>query len=283
VTARHRASPVTRPGRVIAAAGSAVLAVLFLGAALLVGPASAGAQTGTMVRLGQLTPDLKGVELTISSVADPKKTIMIATPTYGELSPYQPVEPGDYVIALRPAGSTAPAAISQSLAVKAGTAYTVAAVSAKADNGLAVFTDDLTPPPADKSRVRIVNAAPPAPVLDVAPIAPGLPCGQASAYREVAPGTTQLTVGPPGGPTTPLSVDLPANQVSSIVLTGDSASPRATVVVDAGGPAVVPPGPVHAGYGGTAGRPGGPVGSIVLVLLAAAAGAVSLRLARRTA
>jgi hypothetical protein len=55
-------------------------------------------------------------------------------------------------------------------------------------------------------------------------------------------------------------------------------------VVDAGGPAVVPPGPVHAGFGGMAGpRPGGAVGSIVLVLLAAVAGGVSVRLARRAA
>jgi Domain of unknown function (DUF4397) len=277
VTARHRASPTTRPRRTLAA-GSGVLAFLLLAAALLVGPLPAGASIGTLLRLAQLTPDLKGVELTASSVADPRKTVMISALGYGELSAYQAVEPGDYVIAVRPAGSTEPATVSRTLAVQPGAAYTVAAVSAKPDGGLAVYTDDLTPPPADRIRMRVINAAPPDPVLDVQPVAPGLPYGQASPYQEVAPGPMRLTVGPPGGTGSELSVTLVANQVVSVVLTG---GPRAMVVVDAGGPAVVPPGPVHAGFGGTAGRPGGPVGSAVLVLLAAVAGGVSVRLARR--
>jgi hypothetical protein len=236
------------------------------------------------MRLAQLTPDLKGVELTVSSVADPGKNVLIAALGYGELSQYQMLDPGDYVIAVRNPGSSEPSMIGRTLAVKAGAAYTVAAVSAKPGDSLSVFTDDLTPPPPDRVRMRVINAAPPAPVLDVQPVAPGLAHGQASPYQEVAAGPLQLTVGPPGGPATQLPVTLAANQVASVVLTGGSAGPQARVVVDAGGPAVVPPGPVHAGYGGMAGpRPGGAAGSIVLVLLAAVAGGVSLRLARRTA
>jgi Domain of unknown function (DUF4397) len=284
VTARHRATPATRPGRTLGAAGSGVLAFLLLVAALLVGPLPAGAATGTLMRLAQLTPDLKGVELTVSSVDNPKKTVMIAALGYGELSQYQALEPGDYVIAVRDPSSSEPSMIGRTIAVKPGTAYTVASVSAKADEGVAVFTDDLTPPPSDRARVRVINAAPPAPVLDVQPLAPGLACGQAGPYQEVAAGPLQLTVGPPGAAGTPVPVTLAANQVASIVLTGDSGAPQARVVVDAGGPAVVPPGPVHAGFGGMAGpRPGGAVGSIVLVLLAAVAGGVSVRLARRSA
>ena len=284
MTARHRATPTTRPGRTIGAAGSGVLAFLLLVAALLVGPLPAGAETGTLMRLAQLTPDLKGVELTVASVDNPKKTVMIAALGYGELSQYQALEPGDYVIAANTPGSSTPSMISRTIAVKPGAAYTVASVSAKSDDGLAVFTDDLAPPPSDRARVRVINAAPPAPVLDVQPLAPGLACGKASPYREVAAGPLQLTVGAPGAAGTQVPVTLAANQVASIVLTGDAGAPQARVIVDAGGPAVVPPGPVHAGFGGMAGpRPGGAVGSIVLVLLAAVAGGVSVRLARRTA
>jgi Domain of unknown function (DUF4397) len=285
VTARHRATPATRPGRTIGAAGSGVLAFLLLVAALLVGPLPAGAATGTLMRLAQLTPDLEGVELTVSSVDDPRKTVMIAALGYGELSQYQALEPGDYVIAVRNPGSSEPSMIGRTLAVRPGTAYTVASVSAKSDDGLAVFTDDLTPPPPDRARVRVINAAPPAPVLDVQPLAPGLACGKASPYQEVAAGPLQLTIGPPGGSGTQVPVTLAANQVASVVLTArDAGTPQARVVVDAGGPAVVPPGPVHAGFGGMAGpRPGGAIGSIVLVLLAAVAGGVSVRLARPTA
>jgi Domain of unknown function (DUF4397) len=279
VTARHRA---TCPGRPVAAAAGGALAFLLLVAALLVGPLPARASTGTLLRLAQLTPDLQGVELTAASVADPRKNVMIAALGYGDLSQYQTVEPGDYVIAVRSAGSGAPATISRTLAVRPGTAYTVASVSAKSDDGMTVFTDDLTPPPPGRARVRVINAAPPSTVLDVQPLAPGLPCGQASPYREVAPGPMRLTVGPPGGAGTELSVDLAANQVASVVLTAAGGGPRATVVVDAAGPAAVPPGLVHAGFGGTAGpRPGGAVGSAVLVVLAAVAGGVSVRLARR--
>jgi hypothetical protein len=89
-------------------------------------------------------------------------------------------------------------------------------------------------------------------------------------------------VGPPGQPSTDLPVTLAPNQVVSVVLTAADGGTRATVVVDAGGPAVVPPGPVHAGFGGMAGPPpGGAIGSAVLVVLAAVAGGISLRLARR--
>ena len=92
----------------------------------------------------------------------------------------------------------------------------------------------------------------------------------------------QWTVAPPGGSGTPVSFGVAPNQVASVVLTSGDGGPRATLVVDAGGPAVVPPGPVHAGFGGTAGpAPGAAFGSAVLAVLAAVAAGVSVRLARR--
>jgi hypothetical protein len=284
VTARHRAPRAVRPRRA-AAAGSGVLSLLLLAAALLVAPLTAEATTGTLVRLAQLSPELRGVELVMSSVADPRRSLMVAALDYGELSPYQAVEPGDYVIAVRPAGSTEQPTVSRVVGVRSGTAYTVAAVSAKADEGLSVFVDDLAAPAADRRRVRVINAAPPAPQLDVRtavePLALGLPPGRTSEYRDVAPGELRLTVGAPGEAGVELPVMVAANQVASVVLTAGASGLSARVVVDAGGPAVVPPGPVHAGFGGLAGpRPGGAVSSAVLVVLAAVAAGFSARLAR---
>jgi hypothetical protein len=284
VTARHRARRTTRP--LWAAAASGGISFLLLVAALLVGPIPAQAQGMTLLRLAQLTPDLQGVELVVASVADPRKSVIVAGLKYGELSSYQAVEPGDYVVTVRTAGSSTPPMITRTLAVQPDTAYTVASVSAKSDEGLAVFVDDLRSPTAGQTRMRLINAAPPAPQLDVrddaGPVALGLACGAASPYQEVAPGTVRLMVGPPGQPSTDLPVTLAPNQVVSVVLTAADGGTRATVVVDAGGPAVVPPGPVHAGFGGMAGPPpGGAIGSAVLVVLAAVAGGISLRLARR--
>jgi hypothetical protein len=131
----------------------------------------------------------------------------------------------------------------------------------------------------------VINAAPPAPEMDfrAAPDAEwlGLACGAAGEYRTVAPGELRVAVGPPGEAAVELPVSVDPNQVASVVITSDARGLRARVVVDAGGPPVVPPGPVHAGFGGAAGqRPGGPAGSAALFLLAAGAAALSVRLAR---
>ncbi len=297
MTARHRAAgapPPRRPlRRAVGAVASGGVALLLLTAALLVGPlpvaaAQTAPPTATLLRLAQLTPSPPSVELVVSSVANPRESVLAATLRYGEVVAYRAVEPGDYVVTMRPAGSTAPPAVSRNVTVEAGTVSTVASVRhTKTPDDLGVFTDDLTPPAPDRARVRVINAVPSAPQLDVRdadarPVALALPHPQASPYREVTPGATRWTVGPPSGETTPLVVTLAPNQVASVVLTGDGDGPRATVVVDAGGPATVPPGPVHAGLGGAAGTPpGATVGSAVLTVLAALAAGVSVRLARR--
>ena len=286
--ARHLARPAVTPRRRAAAAGSGVLALLLLALGLALAPATAAAAAATsMVRLAQLNPDQGDLELTVSSVADPDDEVLIAKLAYGELSDYRNLEAGDYVIATRPAGSTEPPMVAKTISVQAGTTATVATVGARADGGVTTFTDDLTAPDPTQARVRVINAAPPAEQLDVRgasgeQVASALALGAAGPYTTVAPGQTRLSVGPVGAPAVDLPVTLGANQVSSIVLTSGDGGLRARVVVDAGGPAVVPPGPVHAGFGGAAAEAGPyrAVSSAVLVLLAAAAALVSARLAR---
>ena len=219
----------------------------------------------------------------MSSVADPNQKVLIASLGYGELSDYRNVEAGDYVIATRKAGSTEPPMVAKTVSVQAGTTTTVATVGA--EGGVTTFTDDLSAPDPTQARVRVINAA--APQLDVRgpageDIASGLARGAAGPYATLAPGEARLSVAPAGAPAAELPVTLGANEVSSIVLTSSDGALRARVVVDAGGPPVVPPGPVHAGFGGAAAEqnPYRAAGSAVLVVLAAAAALVSARLAR---
>jgi hypothetical protein len=288
VPARHLARPAVAPRRRAAAAGSGVLALLLLAVGLALAPAPAAAAAATsMLRLAQLSPDQGDLELTVSSVANPDDTVLIAALGYGELSDYRTVEAGDYVIATRPAGSTEPPMVSKTISVQPGATTTVATVGPRAEGAVTSFTDDLTAPDPTQARVRVINAAPPATQLDVRgpsgeQIAGALALGAAGPYTTLAPGETRLSVGPVGAPAAELPVTLNANEVSSIVLTSGDGGLKARVVVDAGGPSVVPPGPVHAGFGGAAieAGPYRAVSSTVLVVLAAAAAMMSARFAR---
>src|SRR5690242_17570720 len=136
-----------------------------------------------------------------------------------------------------------------------------------------------------RARVRVINAAPPAPVLDVrgpggSPFSTGLPLAQVSGYRTVDAGTLPLSAGPPGGMGTDLAVPVGANQVISVVLVSEGQRIAAQPHVDAAGPTTVPPGSIAAGYGGGADRHG-PLSELLLGGVAVAAGLASVVLSQR--
>jgi len=281
---RHRTGS---RGSSVPAIAAVVLGVPALVIALLTG--TAGADTGTYVRIAQLAPDMQAVAMTVTSAADPAREVMLPGVPFGGLSDYQRLEPGDYVVAVRPAGSTGTPAVTSSFKAAAGTSYTLAPTGTATANGIAVVTDDLTPPPAGRARVRVAAAAAGDPVLDVrgpdgTDVARGLAAGAFGPYRVVDAGPLTLTAGAPGAPATPLSVTVGANQVLSVVITGRGGNLQAQVHVDAAGPVAPPPGPVDAGYGGAA-SPRGPLPALVLGGLAVAAAGVAMsrsRQARRT-
>ena len=266
------------------AARGVSLAVLVLALALLALPGApgAGADSGTYVRVAQLAPDMSGATISISSVAGQHD---VAGGPYGGLSEYQRIEPGDYVVTIKSAGGATTPVVSSALKAEAGSSYTLASVGAADKRALAVFDDDLTAPPTGRARVRVINAAPPAPVLDVrgpggTPFSTGLPLAQVSGYRTVDAGTLPLSAGPPGGMGTDLAVPVGANQVISVVLVSDGPKISAQPHVDATGPAAVPPGSIAAGYGGGA-DPHGPFSELLLGGVAVAAGLASVVLSRR--
>jgi hypothetical protein len=284
---RRHPQPIARPSQTRPAPRRIALTVLLLAVALLALPMSAtgaGADSGTYVRLAQLSPDMTGLMISISSVADPSQVIMLPVEPYGALSAYQRVEPGDYVVTVRAANATTPI-VSSALKAEAGASYTLASTGSADQRALAVFTDDLTAPPAGRARVRVINAAPPAPVLDVrgpggSPFSTGLPLSQVSGYRTVDAGTLPLSAGPPGAAGTDLAVPVGANQVISVVLVSDGPKITAQPHVDAAGAVAVPPGAIAAGYGGAA-DPHGPLSELLLGAVAVAAGLASVVLGRR--
>lgn len=274
---RRTSRPRMRPGLL----GAALLLVLLVG---LPG-AQAGADTGTYVRLAQLAPDMAGVTMTITSAGDAAQMVVLPAVGYGGLSAYQRLDPGDYVVAIRAAGSSQPAVVSSALEAQPGSAYTLAAVGTSRTTGLTIFHDDLTPPAAGSARVRVIAAAPTAPVLEVhgpagSSIAAGLLLGHVSAYRTVAAGPLNLSVGGPATTPTPLEVPVAANQIVTVVLVSRDGQLAAQPHVDAAGPTAEPPGPVDAGYGGAA-DPHGPFAEILFAALAIGAGGLAAVQARR--
>jgi Domain of unknown function (DUF4397) len=282
----HRAA--SRPAlysRMAAAGALAFMIMALLSVSPLSGPASAA--TGTYVRFAQLTPDMAGNELLLSSVSDPQRSVTIPGLPYGGLSEYRLVQPGDYVAGITPKGSAGAPAVSLTLNAMSGGAYTLAAVGKSSRTGLSILTDDLTPPEPGNAKIRVIGAAATAPTLDVrgpgGEIALGLPYAQASAYRAVPAGPSTLTVGPPGGATVSLPINVAANQVASVVLVERGGAIAADVRVDAEGPAQIPPGAIKAGFGGAAaGQPSEATGVITFGALAAAAAVLSRVLSRRT-
>jgi uncharacterized protein DUF4397 len=278
----HRAATRSALHPRMAAAGALAFMIMAL---LSAAPASAA--TGTYVRFAQLTEDMAGNELLLSSVSDPQRSVTIPGLTYGGLSEYRLVQPGDYVAGIAPKGSAGTPAVSLTLNAMSGGAYTLAAVGKSSKTGLSILTDDLAPPEPGNAKIRVIGAAASAPTLDVrgpgGEIALGLPYAQASAYRSVPAGPSTLTVGAPGGATASLPINVAANQVASVVLVDRGGAIAADVRVDAEGPAQIPPGAIKAGFGGAvAGQPSEATGVITFGVLAAAAAVLSRVLSRRT-
>jgi Domain of unknown function (DUF4397) len=265
----------------------AAMALALLAAALLMA-APAFAATGTYVRFAQLTEEMAGADLVLSSVSDPQRSVTIPGVGYGALSEYRLIQPGDYVVGIEPEGSSGTPAVGLTLNAMAGSSYTLAAVGrAASDTGLSVLNDDLTPPAPGSAKLRVIAAAPSAPTLDVrgpgGDLALGLSYAEASDYRSLPAGATTLVVGAPGGPTVDLPVSLAPNQVASVVLVDRGGAIAADLRVDAEGPSEVPPGAIKAGFGGAApGQPSETAGVVTFGLLAVAAAALAAALSRRT-
>lgn len=244
-------------------ASAAATAVAVACAVVAVCPINASADvTSTVgwVRLAQLSPAAAPADLYLSpadnSGAQSAKPVL-AHAAYGTLSQYQPVSPGGYTVAMRPAGAAAtadPVAGTQ-ITVAAGQAYTVAAVGTASPVKLSVLTDQLGTPQG-QAGVRVIEASrlhPTASVLDgVDTLATNLRAPDATQYQPVTAGTGALLV-TTAAVTQTVTADLAANSAYTVVvLDGSQDAARVLVVTDASGISAMPKGGVSTGFGGTA-------------------------------
>jgi Domain of unknown function (DUF4397) len=280
------AHPTTYPSNRRAATALALLVLVAIAALpLLATPAAAA--SGTYVRFAQLTTDMAGDDLVLSSISDPQRSVTVPGQAYGGLSEYRLVQPGDYVVGITPKGAGGSPAVSLTLNAMTGTAYTVAAVGKANQTQLTVLTDDLTPPEQGNAKIRVIGAAAGSPTLDVrgpdGEFALGLGYGKASRYRTVSAGATTLSAGAPGAPAVQLPISVAPNQVASVVLVDRGGNLAAEVRIDAEGPTQIPPGAIKAGYGGAApGQPSELTGVLTFGVLALLAAVLARFLARRT-
>lgn len=266
---------------------SSALAVPMILLSVLVAP-TASAATGTYLRLAHLSPDTPTVDVLVTSYSG--QTLHLRGVNYGDVSSYTRIEPGSYTVQMRPAGAddSTPAVVSTTLDAREGAAYTAAGLGRNDDLAVRVLTDDLTPPGADRSRIRVVQGAEPAGAVSISwngtTAMTAVPFGTATDYVTVPSGSGSFTVAPASGAPVQLPVDLASGDVYSVVLVQRDGTLTAELKTDARSSGEVPTGGIQTGYGGTAGLDGTrPVvaAGIGLSLLLGLVTAVGLRRGRR--
>ena len=118
------------------------------------------------------------------------------TAPYGEFTPYQTLTPGFYTVAMRPAGAAAATEpmLSAPVTVDKGKAYTLLATGTRDALKTSLIDDDLTKPPTDTSRVRLVQGSTAAPTLTVTAV------GGPTLSRDLAYGQGHRIRQRPAGP-----------------------------------------------------------------------------------
>jgi hypothetical protein len=236
---------------------------------LLIGSAApAHADEGTTppgkawIRAGHLVPGVGTTRIDLTPASGPSTSVVMSpAASYGDVTPYQKLDPGDYTVTVRPQGAGLDSApmLQRAFTVVAGKATTLAVVGTAQDPRLAVLDDDLTLPAANAARVRVLPAASRTPTLSVVAqngptLTTGAVLGQATPYASVPSGRWTLDLASAGGPAAQQTVDLASGSVYTAIVLDSSAGDGVTIVVvtDAAGAMTAPQGAAQTGGGGTA-------------------------------
>jgi hypothetical protein len=210
------------------------------------------------LRIGHLSPNTKGVDVELSSLAGGKAVFELDDVEYGQVSPYKELPTGTYVLSMRAADAPdSTPMISTDVTVQSGGASTVVAYGKSKALKTAAFTDDLQQPGDGKAKLRLVQAATTAEKVDVSTtdgtaIASDAAFGTATNYATVAAGKWDLDI-TGGGQRGSADVDLAGNTVSTLFVLDDSKGNLTVVpVTDAAATTETPAGGVQTGGGGTA-------------------------------
>lgn len=255
-----------------------------------VASAAPAASPDAWVRIAHLSPKAPAMDIYMYPFGEPGHPTVLRDVSYGDVSAYMAVSPGQYSVAMRGFGapaSSAPALIT-SFMVSAQTPYTVAALGPDPGLRVEVLKDQMSTP-TGKALVRVVQASLKEHQVTVSygsdVLAKQLAFGLATSYVAVAPGaqTVQFAA---AGERAATSVRLAADTVHTIVVLDDSSGLKVDALMDAAGSQIMPNGGAEAGFGGTAPRlPGDPVPWLLTIAagaLVAAAGFAGLLRTRRT-
>ena len=222
---------------------------------------------------------------------EPGHPIILRDVSYGDVSAYMAVSPGQYSVAMRGFGAPAssPPALITSFMVSARTPYTVAALGPGPGLRVEVLKDQVTTP-TGKALIRVVQASLKEHLVTVSygpdVLARQLAFGVATSYVAVSPGTHMVHFAA-SGENAATSVRLAPDTVHTIVVLDDTSGLKVDALMDAAGSQIMPKGGASAGFGGTAPRlPANPAPwflTIVVGALLTSAGLTGLLRSRRTA
>jgi Domain of unknown function (DUF4397) len=183
----------------LAAIATLVGSAAFIGAA---SPAIASptAKAAGWVRIAHLSPKAPAMDMYLYPFGNPGQATVLRDVSYGNVSAYMAVDPGQYTVAMRGFGapaSSAPA-LTTSFMIGAGAAYTLAALGPDPGLRTEVLRDQMAAP-AGKTLVRVLQASLKQNLVTVSyganVLARQLPFGSATSYATVSPGdqTVQFT------------------------------------------------------------------------------------------
>jgi hypothetical protein len=240
----------------------AAIALALAGPAALVLAASPAASAASSagrdgyVRIAHLSPKAPAMDMYLYPFGDPARPTILRDVSYGDVSAYMTVSPGQYTLAMRGFGapaSSAPALVTTFM-VSAGTAYTAAALGPDPGLRVEVLKDQMASS-SGRALVRVLQASLKNPRVSVRfgpdVLARQLPFGSVTSYAAVPPGARTVRFTAPGGQAT-APVRLAADTTSTIVVLDDPTGLKVDALTDAAGSQVMPAGGVDAGLGGTA-------------------------------
>jgi hypothetical protein len=242
------------------------------------------------VRIAHLSPEAPAMDMYLYPFGDPTHPTVLRDVSYGDVSAYMALGPGQYTVAMR--GFDAPAtsrpALVSSFMVGAKTAYTVAALGPDPGLRVEVLKDQMTAS-RGKTLVRVVQASLKEDSVTVSYgsklLANQLTFSSVTPYTAVSPGVHTMKFAASGAHTT-MSLGLTADTVHTIVVLDGPSGLKADELTDAVGATAVPKGGAATGFGGTAPRSAADLTPWLLWLLAGAlitAGVIGLGWPRRTA
>ena len=243
------------------------------------------------VRCAHLSPNTAPVDIYMYSFGDPMAMDVLRHVPYGEVGMYMKMPAGEYSAAIRPAGAPAstPPVISASFMVRAGRAYTVAAMGPANGLRLQALNDRLTTPHG-KSMVRVIQASLKEHQVTVRTgsetLASNLAFASVTPYGADKPGRWMVHAAG-GSETWSGKVKLTAGSIHTLVVLDSASGLKVADLLDAAGSGMMPHGGVATGLGGTA--PGPAPSPLPLLaglaggLLVAAAAAIRLRRSRAVA